>query len=93
MFKAYLHLWNSSSPNWIIEWQRFSEEESKSWKLVSHRHSLPVLFADIVRKPALSGANLVPLGRPDRLGRSSSRLKQRHSVFDRISREHLEGGE
>jgi hypothetical protein len=85
VFKAYLHLWNSGGPNWIIEWQRFSEEESKSWKLVSHRRSSPVSFADIVRKPALSGANLVPLGRPNRPERSSLGLKQRHSVFDRIS--------
>jgi hypothetical protein len=84
-FKAYLHLWNSGSPNWIKEWQRFSEEESKSWKLVSYRRSSPVSFADVVRKPALSGANLVPLGRPDRPKRSSSSLRQRYSVFDRIS--------
>jgi hypothetical protein len=35
VFKAYLHLWNSSGPNWIIEWQHYSEEELKSWKLVS----------------------------------------------------------
>jgi hypothetical protein len=85
VFKAYLHLWNSGGPNWFIEWQRFSEEESKSWKLVSHRRSSPAPFANIARKPALSGANLVPLGRPLRTGRSSSGLKQRHSVFDRIS--------
>jgi hypothetical protein len=76
VFKAYLHLWNSGGPNWIIEWQCFSEEESKSWKLVSHRRSSPVSFADIVRKPDLSGANLVPLGRPVRPERSFSRLKQ-----------------
>jgi hypothetical protein len=76
---------DSSGPNWIIEWQRYSEEESKSWKLVSHRRSSPVSFADIVRKPALSGANLVPLGRLGRPRHSSLRLKQWHSVFDRIS--------
>jgi hypothetical protein len=80
VFKAYLHLWNSGGPNWIIEWLCYSEEESKSWKLVSHRRSSPVSFADIVRKPALSGANLVPLGRPERPRRSSLRIKQRHSV-------------
>jgi hypothetical protein len=85
VFKAYLHLWNSGGPNWIIEWQCYSEEESKSWKLVSHRRSSPVSFADIVRKPALSGAHLVPLGRPVSPRRSSLRLKQWHSVFDRIS--------
>jgi hypothetical protein len=84
-FKAYLHLWNSGGPNWIIEWHRYSEEESKSWKLISHRRSSPVSFANIVRKPALTGANFVPLGRAVRPGRSSLRLKQRHSVFDRIS--------
>jgi hypothetical protein len=85
MFKAYLHLWNSGGPNWFIEWQRYSVEESKSWKLVSHRCSSLASFAKMARKPALSGANSVPLGRPMRYDRSSSGLKQRHSVFDRIS--------
>jgi hypothetical protein len=37
------------------------------------------------RKPALSGANLVPLGHQKRSIRAPAGLKQRHSVFDRIS--------
>jgi hypothetical protein len=85
VFKAYLHLWNSGGPNWFIEWQRYSAEESKSWKLVSHRRSSPALFAIMSRKPALSGANLVPLGHQKRSVRDPAGLKQRLSVFDRIS--------
>jgi hypothetical protein len=85
VFKAYLHLWNSGGPNWFIEWQRYSMEESKSWKLVSHRRSSPAPFANMARKPALSGANLVPLGRQMRSVRASTGLKQRQSVFDQIS--------
>jgi hypothetical protein len=84
-FKAYLHLWNSGGPNWIKEWQLYSDEESSSWKLVSRRRNLQASFADIVRKPALSGANLVPLGCPVRAGPSSSSLRQRSSVFSWIS--------
>jgi hypothetical protein len=84
-FKAYLHLWNSGGPNWIKEWQLYYDEESKSWKLVSHRRNMSVSFANIVRKPAQSGANSVPLGRPVRSGPSSSNLRQRPSVFNRIS--------
>jgi hypothetical protein len=84
-FKAYLHLWNSGGPNWIKEWQLFSEEESKSWKVVSRHRNKSVSFADIVRKPALSGANSMPLGRPASSGPSSSSLRQRSSVFNRIS--------
>jgi hypothetical protein len=47
VFKAYLHLWNSGGPNWFIEWQRYSAEESNSWKLVSHRRSSPAPFATV----------------------------------------------
>jgi hypothetical protein len=84
-FKAYLHLWNSSGPNWIREWQLFSEEESKSWKVVSRHRNKFVSSADIVRKPVLSGANSVPLGRPVIFGPSFSTMRQRSSVFDWIS--------
>jgi hypothetical protein len=80
-----LHLWNSGGPNWIKEWQLFSEEESKSWKVVSRHRNKSVSFADIVRKPALSGANFVPLGHPASSGPSSSSLRQRSSVFNRFS--------
>jgi hypothetical protein len=37
------------------------------------------------RKPALSGANLAPLGYQKRSVRAPAGLKQRLSVFDRIS--------
>jgi hypothetical protein len=47
VFKAYLHLWNSGGPNWFIEWQRYSAEESNSWKLVSHRRSSPAPNANV----------------------------------------------
>jgi hypothetical protein len=85
LFKAYLHLWNSGGPNWIKEWQLYSDEESSSWKLVSRRRNLQASFADVVRKPALSGANLVPLVCPVRAEPSSSGLRQRSSMFNRIS--------
>jgi hypothetical protein len=85
VFKAYLHLWNFGGPNWFIEWQRYSVEESKSWKLVSHHRSSPAPFATMSRKPALSGANLVPLGHQKRSVRAPAGLMQRLSVFDRIS--------
>jgi hypothetical protein len=39
----------------------------------------------VVRKPALSGANLVPLGCLVKAGPSSSGLRQRSSVFNQIS--------
>jgi hypothetical protein len=80
-FKAYLHLWNSGGPNWIKEWQLFSDEESSSWTLVSRGRFLKTSYADIARSPVLSGANLVPLGGQVRAGR----LKPRSSVFNRIS--------
>jgi hypothetical protein len=87
VFKAYLHLWNSGGPNWFIEWQRYSAEESNSWKLVSHRRSSPAPYANMSRKPALSGANLVPLGHRQRSVHAPEGLMQmqRRSVFDRIS--------
>jgi hypothetical protein len=84
-FKVYLHLWNSSGPNWIKEWQLYSDEESSSWKLVSCHRNLQATFVDVVRKPALSGANLVPLGCLVKAGPSSSGLRQRSSVFNQIS--------
>jgi hypothetical protein len=80
-FKAYLHLWNSGGPNWIKEWQLFSDEESSSWTLVSRGRNRKASFADIVRTPVLSGANFVPLGGQVRAGR----LQPRSSVFNRIS--------
>jgi hypothetical protein len=80
-FKAYLHLWNSGGPNWIKEWQLFSDEESSSWTLVSRGRFPKTSYADIARSPVLSGANLVPLGGQVRAGR----LKPRSSVFNRIS--------
>jgi hypothetical protein len=86
VFKAYLHLWNSGGPNWFIEWQRYSEEESKSWTLVSHRRSSAAPLASMSRVPALSDANLVPLGHQKRSVRAPAGLKQRHSIFDRVSR-------
>jgi hypothetical protein len=84
-FKVYLHLWNSGGPNWIKEWQLYSDEESSSWTLVSRRRNSQASFADVVRKPALSSANLVPLGGPVRAGLLSSGMHQRSSVFNRIS--------
>jgi hypothetical protein len=80
-FKAYLHLWNYGGPNWIKEWQLFSDEESCSWTLVSRGCTQKASFADIVRSPVLSGANLVPLGGLVGAGR----LQPRFSVFNRIS--------
>jgi hypothetical protein len=84
-FKAYLHFWNSGGPNWIKEWQLFTEEESSSWTLVSRGRNLKASFADIVRKPALSGANLVPLGGQVRAGFLPSSMQHRSSVFNQIS--------
>jgi hypothetical protein len=80
-FKAYLHLWNSGAPNWIKEWQLFSEEESNSWTMVSRGRSAKASYADIARSSVLSGVMLVPLGGQVRSGC----LKPRSSVFNRIS--------
>jgi hypothetical protein len=61
------------------------DEESKSLKLVSRHRNKSVSFADIVRKPALSGSNSMPLGRPASSRPSSSSLRQRPSIFNQIS--------
>lgn len=82
-FKAFFNLWNSGGPNWNYELKRFLQEENASWWFVSGRRK--VSFADMVRRPPLTGANAVPVRRFSGSSESVGKLiAPRTSVFNRL---------
>jgi hypothetical protein len=79
-FKAFFNLWNSGGPNWNFELKLFLQEENANWWFVSGRKKIP--FADVVRRPPLTGANAVPVRRLRRSSCSAGKLiAPRTSVF------------
>jgi hypothetical protein len=82
-FKAFFNLWNSGGPNWNYELKLFLQEENANWWFVSGRKKIS--FADVVRRPPLTGANAVPVRRHRRSSCSAGKLiAPRTSVFNRL---------
>jgi hypothetical protein len=82
-FKTFFNLWNSGGPNWNYELKLFLQEENANWWLVSGRKKIS--FADVVRRPPLTGANAVPVRRHLRSSCSAGKLiAPRTSVFNRL---------
>jgi hypothetical protein len=82
-FKAFFNLWNSGGPNWNYELKLFLQEENANWWFVSGRKKIS--FADVVRRPPLTGANAVPVRRYLSSSCSAGKLiAPRSSVFNRL---------
>jgi hypothetical protein len=82
-FKAFFNLWNSGGPNWNYELKIFFQEENANWWFVTGRKKIS--FADVVRRPPLTGANAVPVRRHLRPSCSAGKLiAPRTSVFNRL---------
>jgi hypothetical protein len=82
-FKAFFNLWNSGGPNWNYKFRLFLQEENANWWFVKGRKKIS--FADMVRRPPLTGANAVPILRHNLPSRFAGNLNaSRISVFNRL---------
>jgi hypothetical protein len=82
-FKAFFNLWNFGGPNWSYEYRIFLQEENANWWFVKGKKRIS--FANIVRIPPLTGANVVPI-----LQRRLSPRSPGNLVEPRILRKKLE---
>jgi hypothetical protein len=82
-FRAFFNLWNHGGPNWTYEYRQFIQEENANWWIVKGKKK--IYFANIVKLPPLSGANVIPIHRNKMLSHSSGNFDaSRLSVFKRL---------